>query len=137
MAFRMTDPYRIDFEPIATESDRGRTVATVNYALYIAGFFTGVTALVGVLLAYLKRGSVSPLVRSHLDWQIRIFWHCVLAGIAIFVLHWVVVGLAAITFGVGFIFMVVPWAIGVWWLVWTIWAIIKGLQRLSSGQPIR
>jgi uncharacterized membrane protein len=136
MTFRMTDPYRIKYEPFTVESDNGRTVATVNYALYIAGFFTGITAFVGVLLAYLKRGAAAPLARSHFDWQIRIFWRGVAAGIVIFVLHWLVVGLAAITFGIGFIFMVVPWVIGVCWLVWTIWAIIKGLQRLGRGQPI-
>ena len=124
-------------EPAAYGLDGGRFVANLNYALYIAGFFTGITAVVGVVLASLRRGSASVLVRSHLDWQIRIFWHCILAGIAIVVLHALVIGLGAVTFGVGLVFMVVPWAIGAWWLVWTIWAIVKGLQRLSRGLPIR
>ena len=137
MAYRATEPFRIHYEPFATGSDNGHSIATINYALYIAGFFTGVTALAGVVLAYLRRGSASPTARSHMDWQIRIFWHCILAGIAIFVLHGLVIGLAAITFGVGMVFMVIPWAVGVWWLVWTIWAIVKGLQRLSRNQPIR
>ena len=136
MAFRATDPYGMRYEPMIG-SDGGRAIATVNYALYVAAFFTGVTALVGVALAYMRRGSASPLVRSHLDWQIRIFWHCVLAGIVIFSLHWLVIGLGAVTFGIGLIFMVVPWAIGVWWLLWTLWAIVKGFQRLSRDLPIR
>ena len=138
MAYRATDPFRLDYQPFAINSDSGHGVATVNYALYIAGFFTGgITALLGVLLAYLRRGSASPVVRSHMNWQIRIFWHCILAGIAIFLLHALVIGLAAITFGVGAVFMVIPWAVAAWWLVWTIWAIVKGLQRLGRGQPIR
>ncbi len=134
MAYRATGPYRIDYQPYTT--DTGHGIATLNYALYIAGFFTGVTAFIGVVLAYMRRGGASPLVRSHLDWQIRIFWHCVLAGIAVFVLHWLVIGLGAVTFGLGLVFLVIPWAIGAWWLVWTIWAIVKGLQRLSRSLPI-
>ncbi len=136
MAYRAIDRFRID-TATPVDADGGRSLATVTYALYIAAFFTGITAPVGVLLAYLKRGRCSALVRSHLDWQIRIFWHCVLAFIAIFVLHALVVGLGAITFGVGLVFMVVPWAVGAWWLVWTIWAIARGLRRLGQGLSIR
>ena len=134
---RPSGPYRIPFEPSHQASDTGRTVANVTYALYIAGFFTGVTPFIGVVLAYLNRGRASPLARSHLNWQIRIFWHCILAGIAIVVLHALVVGLGAITFGVGLVFLVIPWGIGAWWLIWTIWAIVKGLQRLGRYEPIR
>ncbi len=138
MAYRATDPFRIDYEPSRAGSDGGHTLATVNYALLIAGFFTaGVTAFVAALLAYLRRGSVPSTVRSHMDWQIRIFWHWVLAAIVIFTLHWVVIGLGTITFGVGLVFLVVPWGIGAWWLVWTIWAIVRGLQRLSRNLPMR
>ena len=137
MAYRATYPYPLDYEALPSRYDSGHGVATVTYALYIAGFFTGVTALIGVMLAYGRRGSASPLVRSHLDWQIRIFWHCIAAGIAIFVLHALVIGLSAITFGVGLVFLVVPWAVGAWWLAWTVWAIGKGLHRLGRNQPIR
>ena len=136
MAYRAIDRFRIDYAPRA-DADGGRSLATVTYALYIAAFFTVITAPAGVLLAYLRRRHASALVRSHLDWQIRIFWHCVLAGIAIFVLHALVVGLGAITFGVGLVFLVVPWAVGAWWLVWTVWAIARGLHRLGQGRPIR
>ena len=137
MAYRATDPFRIEYEPRAG-ADGGRTLATVNYALVIAGLFTaGITAFVAAILAYGRRGGATPLVRSHLDWQIRIFWHWILAAIVIFMLHWVVIGLGTITFGVGLVFMVVPWGIGVWWLVWTVWATVRGLQRLSRNLPIR
>ncbi len=136
MAYRAIDRFPVDYAP-RLDADGGRSLATVTYALYIAAFFTGITAPVGVLLAYLKRRHASPLVRSHLEWQIRIFWHCVLAGVAIFVLHALVVGLGAITFGVGLVFLVIPWAVGAWWLVWTIWAIARGLHRLGRGLPMR
>ncbi len=136
MAYRPTGPYPVAFEPYE-RADSGHTIANVTYALYIAGFFTGVTPFIGVVLAYLNRKRASTLVRSHLNWQIRIFWHCILAGIAIVVLHAVVVGLGAITFGAGLIFLVIPWGVAAWWVVWTIWAIVKGLQRLGRGETIR
>ena len=137
MGSRPTGPYQLDLGPLTRIADDRRTVANVNYALYIAGFFTGITPFLGVVLAYMNRRRASRLVRSHLDWQIRIFWHCILAGIAIFALHAVIVAFGAITFGVGLVFLVIPWAIGAWWLIWTVWAIIRGLQRLGRGEAIR
>ena len=141
MAYRPTEPYRPIFEPFGGEPfggpSSGRGIANVNYALYIAGFFTGVTPFIGVALAYLNRRRASLLVRSHLDWQIKIFWRGVLAGVAVIVLHALVAGLGALTFGVGLVLLVIPWGIGAWWLVWTIWAIVKGLQRLGRGDAIR
>lgn len=131
------DPYGVHYQPLTGSGDGGRVVANLNYGLYLAAFFTGITAFIGVALAYWRRASASPLVRSHLDWQIRIFWHCILAGIVIVALHWLVIGLGVVTFGLGLVFMVVPWGIGAWWLLWTLWAIVKGLRRLSRDQPIR
>lgn len=110
--------------------DAGRDLAALNYVLCILGFFTGVTAIVAVALAYGRRHGTAGYVRSHLDWQIRIFWHGVLALLAVAVLHAVVVGLGAITFGLGLVFLVIPWALGFVWLAWTIWAIMRGMNRL-------
>ncbi|WP_428394052.1 DUF4870 family protein [Lichenicoccus sp.] len=137
MAYRPYEPFRTDLQPFAAPSDGGRGIANINYALYIAGFFTGITPFIGVVLAYMKRGHASWLVRSHLDWQIRIFWHCIAYGIGIVVLHALVVGLGFLTFGVGLVFLIIPWGLAAWWLVWTIWAIVKGLQRLGRDEPIR
>ena len=77
------------------------------------------------------------MARSHLDWQIRIFWHGVLAFLAIGALHAVIIGLGAVTFGLGLVFLVIPWGLGVLWLVWTVWAILRGMRRLNRGLPIR
>jgi len=122
--------------PFGYVDNAGRDIASLNYILYIVGFFTGITALVGVLLAYSRRRRVGAVARSHLEWQIRIFWHCVLAWIAIGVLHAVIAGLGAVTFGFGLVFMVIPWGLGVIWLVWTIWAIVTGMRHLNRNMPI-
>ena len=136
MTYRPSPFSRFDDMPFGTVDEPGRDIASLNYILYILGFFTGVTAVVGVVLAYMRRGRSYGSVRSHFDWQIRIFWHCVLAFIAIGVLHAVIIGLGAITFGVGLVFLVIPWALGIAWLVWTIWAIAKGMRRLNRHLPI-
>lgn len=117
--------------------DAGRDLAILNYILCILGFFTGITAIIALMLAYLRRANAVGVVRSHLDWQIRIVWHGLLALLVIGVLHTVIIGLGAITFGVGLVFLVVPWALGLAWLVWTAWAIARGMQRLGRNLPIR
>ena len=120
--------------PVSDNSSRD--LATLNYVLLILGFITGITAVIALALAYARRGRTAGHVRSHLDWQIRIVWHGILALLAIGVLHALVVGLGIITFGIGLVFMVIPWTLGLVWLVWTIWAIARGMNRLGRGLPI-
>lgn len=116
--------------------EAGRDLAVLNYVLYALGFFTGITAVIAVVLAYGRRRAAAGVVRTHLDWQIRLFWHGVLLLVASAVLHAVVVGLGAITFGVGLVFLVVPWAIAAFWVLYTIWGIARGLHRLNRDLPI-
>lgn len=115
--------------------DAGRDLATLNYVLLILGFFTGISALIAAVLAYLRRGATQGVVRSHLDWQIRIVWHGMVAFLLIGVLHAAIVGLGVVTFGIGLVFLVIPWALGLAWLGWTIWAIASGMRRLSRNLP--
>ncbi len=124
----------VSFRP---DDRAGRDLASLNYVLLLLGFLTGVTALVAVVLAYWRRGRSFGTARSHLDWQIRIFWHGVLAFLAIGALHAVIIGLGAITFGIGLVFLVIPWGLGVLWLVWTVWAIVHGMRRLARALPAR
>jgi uncharacterized membrane protein len=58
--------------------DRGETaenLAMIAYGLLFASiFFAGAPALIAVVIAYSQRQEASPRVRSHYDFQIRIFW---------------------------------------------------------------
>ena len=114
----------------------GHDLAVLNYVLLILGFFTGVTTVIAVALAYGRRRGASGYVRSHLDWQIRIVWRGALALLTVALLHALVVGLGVVTFGIGLVFLVIPWALGLVWLVWTIWAIVRGMNRLRRRLPI-
>jgi len=52
-----------------------KTITTVVYALQALSFAFGVTALVGLIINYVKRDDVAgTLYESHFNWQIRTFW---------------------------------------------------------------
>jgi uncharacterized membrane protein len=53
----------------------GRALATLNYGLiFISIFFAGVPALIAVAIAYSQRMRAAPLLRSHFNFQIAMFW---------------------------------------------------------------
>ncbi len=55
--------------------EAARNLALVNYGLLFAAiFFAGVPALIAVIIAYSQRDEAPLAVRSHHDFQIKIFW---------------------------------------------------------------
>lgn len=61
--------------PAAPPRNPDQTLAMVNYALLFASvFFAGVPGLIAVVLAYAQRDQASATIRSHYNFQIRIFW---------------------------------------------------------------
>ncbi|MFN3514305.1 MAG: hypothetical protein ACK41C_14750 [Phenylobacterium sp.] len=59
----------------ARAEEPARNLALINYALLFSSiFFAGVTALIAVVIAYSQRDDAPPTLRSHHDFQIRIFW---------------------------------------------------------------
>src|ERR1700687_4727891 len=44
------------------------------YILYLGGFLTGITVLVGVAIAYLQRDKTDRISQSHFQFQIATFW---------------------------------------------------------------
>jgi len=68
------------------------TRAGVVYGLYLLGWFSGgLTALIGLIVAYVSRDTAGPITQSHLKFQIRTVW--VTAGWAILGVLLVAVGL--------------------------------------------
>lgn len=121
---------------VVTGRDGGRGMANIIYLLYIAGFLTGITALVGVILAYTGKDGAQAPYDSHFRHQIEIFWRgVVMLGINL-VLYMVLTAIAAMTFGVGLIFFLIPLGIAIWWAVWTLLQIIKGMQALGQSKAI-
>jgi len=64
--------------PYQRQTDRwlepGKTNVQVVYFLYIAGMFIGISALIGIVIAYMNRGKAGGWVETHYTWQIRTFW---------------------------------------------------------------
>lgn len=66
---------------------------TIISLLYLASFVTGITAIVGVVLAYVWRGeSREPWEASHYQYLINTFWIGLVGSIIGFVLLIVLVG---------------------------------------------
>ena len=67
---------------------------TVISLLYLASFVTGVTAIVGVVLAYVWRGEAGqePWTASHYAYLIRTFWIGLIGTVAGVILTMVLIG---------------------------------------------
>lgn len=56
-------------------SETAENLAMIGYGLLFASiFFAGAPALIAVVIAYSQRQEASPRVRTHYDFQIRVFW---------------------------------------------------------------
>ncbi len=93
--------------------------ARIVYILYLVGLAVGLTAVVGVVLAYMNRSEAAGWVRSHYDFQIKTFWLSFV---------WFIVG-TLLTF------VLIGWAVFLVWYVWVITRCISGLNRLGKGEP--
>ena len=101
------------------------TVGHVMYACYAIGFFIGVTWLVGVIIAYVKRDDArGTWMESHFSWLIRTFWWSIL---------WLVIGtILAITI-VG---LVIAWPLWIAAWLWALYRVIKGWIRLNDARAV-
>lgn len=95
------------------------------YACYAVGFFIGVTWLVGIIVAYVKRDEAKGTwMESHFSWQIRTFWWSLL---------WCVLGWVLFVTLVGIVVAVPLW-IAAW--LWALYRVIKGWVRLNDVKPV-
>ena len=112
-----------------------RTLPTVVYALYLFGLISGITMLIGVVIAYANRGRPGSIADSHYTFQIRTFW----TGLAL----WFVAGLCgmwgwiwgSIPF-IGFFgwpFVMLSMSIGFLTHLWVAVRCIIGLTYVSRG----
>jgi uncharacterized membrane protein len=105
----------------AVELANLRQITMVVYVLQALSFFFGVTAIVGVVINYVKREDAAGTVyASHFDWQIRTFWWGLL---------WTVIGMVLAFVLVGFVVLFAVW-------VWAIYRVVKGWLKLNDNQPV-
>ena len=98
-----------------------KTITTVVYVLQGLSFFLGVTAIVAIIINYVKRLEVSSTwLASHFRWQIRTFW---------FGLLWMAVGALTLILAVGYLVITAN-------AIWIIYRIVKGWLYLHDGKPL-
>ena len=95
-------------------------LAFIVYLLYFAGYFTGLTHIIGVIIAHVQVGDADALARSHFRFQIRTFW----------------IGLLYVVIGAALFVVVVGIFVLLWWFVWSLVRNIKGILALNEGRPI-
>jgi uncharacterized membrane protein len=92
----------------------------VVYLLYLLGYLFPLSALVGLIVAYMQRRTAPPAILSHHTWQIRTFWIGLL---------WLVVGGLLTPLFVG-------WFVWLAWLIWSVVRIVGGMGRYARHEPI-
>ena len=98
-----------------------KDIAQIVYVCQALSFFFGITAIVGVILNYLKRDDVEGTwLESHFVWQIRTFWIGLIASFIGFILIFILIG---------FLVLAVT-------LIWTIYRVVKGWILLNENKPI-
>ena len=90
------------------------------YVLYGIGYFTGISALIGVVIAHVKVDDTDPVMRSHYQFQIRTFW----------------IGFLYITIGMLLSIVLIGIPILIWWFVWSLIRIVKGAIAANESRPI-
>jgi uncharacterized membrane protein len=131
-------------------SSREFTFLGVTYGLFACGLFFVWTALIGLVLAYVKRDDVTDsFLASHYSWLIRTFWWWAIwwvAAIAIViagVVPYAITIADAVRTGN---YLTIPWAmIGAGlaavfvfsfaWL-WVVYRLTRGALRLSDGRTV-
>jgi len=111
---KMVNPFIVDNRSL-------KNLTTLIYALYAASFLAGITAIVAVIINYVKKGDVAGTVfESHFRWQIRSFWFGLLWGMLGIVTSHIVIGWFVLS------------ANG----IWLIYRIVKGWLYLNDGKPM-
>ena len=98
-----------------------RNLTLVVYVLYALGLFTGLTALVGIIINHVKVGDTEGTIyRSHFSWQMRSFWWSLL---------WAIVGWVTVWIGVGFVILAANW-------IWLVYRLVRGFLAWNDGKPM-
>lgn len=93
--------------------------AKLIYILYLVSLAFGITAIIGVVLAYInKDDNMPPWLRSHYDFMINTFWQ----------------GMILLAIGVVTVVIIVGIPILIFWTVWVIIRCVKGMKRLDMNE---
>ncbi|MCB2086592.1 MAG: hypothetical protein H6920_01505 [Sphingomonadaceae bacterium] len=97
---------------------------TIISLCYLGGWVTGgLTAIVGIVLAYVWKDEAQEWEHSHYTYLIRTFWIGLVASVVAFIL-WIVL--------IGFLLSML---VGVWFVVRSILSLVKAQKREPMPDP--
>ena len=98
-----------------------KNLAQVVYVLYALSYFAGITAIIGIIINYVKKDDVAGTwLESHFRWQIRTFW---------FGLLWALIGAATFVILIGMVILFANFC-------WIIYRIVKGWLNINENKPM-
>jgi len=107
--------------PIPAPDNTARNFTWITYAMYALGLFTGLFAVVGVIMAYAKRGEfTNTIYYDHMQYLIRTFWISLIGAIVGFLLLIILIG----------------WVLLIAVTIWYIYRIVMGAIKLNDGQSV-
>jgi uncharacterized membrane protein len=110
----------IEMNQSATDNPVNLQAAKIIYILYLVGLATGLTLVIGVIMAYINREDPPEWLQSHFRFQIRTFWIGLLYCVIGVILSMVLVGILVLLFAA----------------VWLIIRVVKGFKYLEQRQPV-
>lgn len=115
----MQEQTPIELRPVSENSNKN--ITSIIYLLQILFFVTGITAIIAVIINYIKIDDVrGTWLESHFRWQIRTFW---------FALLWAAIGCILLIILIGHLVLI---ANGIWY----IYRVIKGWIYLYDNKPM-
>ena len=141
----MSDPTPATTPPAPRDDSAGafdmRSLVIAGYVLFLLAWMNGITAIIGVVLAYVKRREAAGTIwQSHFDNLILVFWVLVVGfvlglfswplALGLFLAQWPVFWPATLSlpFVVGF--LVFPLLV-----FWSLYRMIRGLIRALEERP--
>ena len=98
-----------------------KSLTRLVYVLYALSYFAGISAIVGIVINYVKKDEVAGTwLESHFRWQIRTFW---------FGMLWAVIGGATFFLLIGMFILAANF-------IWIIYRIVKGWLNLNDNKPM-
>ena len=106
-----------DNQSAVNDAAKGKT-ANLIYILYLASLIFGLTAIIGIVMAYINRAEGPSWVDSHYRFQIRTFWIGLVFSVIAMVTMPVFLGYFILLF------------LLFWWII----RCARGMMYLSRGQ---
>jgi uncharacterized membrane protein len=100
------------------EKSVSTSAAKIIYFLYLASILIGITAIAGLIMAYVNRHDAPDWLKSHYQFQIRTFWIGALYLFIGVLLSQFIIGLLVLLF----------------WLLWLIVRCARGIKYLDRRE---